>query len=110
MREDGREARGGSCARGFANLPGLASESEADPGQFANHLGFLPETGRNPRWVAPVPQECCERHALRGKTHATEHNKPPGFPPSLPPFATSQAARRAEPGGADAERRAEPAR
>jgi hypothetical protein len=67
----------------------------------ANLVELLPETGRNPTQFARRLAKCCERRALCGKAHAREHNKPPGFSPSLP-HRDRKAARRAEPGGADA--------
>jgi hypothetical protein len=81
---------GGPCfsrATDLSNCPGLASKSEADPGQFANHPDFaslsaanprwfahhlelLPDTGRNPRRFARPPAKVCRNtRGLRQVAH-----------------------------------------
>jgi len=107
----------GPCARGWSQAACVLQHVGA---QEANHLGFLPETGRNSRGLANCPglasenganpgqfgrspASCCERRALCGKSQAREHTKPLDPLPHCP-FATSDTARRAAPAGADPER------
>jgi uncharacterized protein len=102
MREGGPVAPPALRAVAKPNCAGLAPETDADPAQFANLLGFAPLSEANSRRFAPRPPRCCESRAPCGKSPAREHNKPPGFPPSLPK-RDHQPERRAEPGGADAQ-------
>jgi hypothetical protein len=107
----------GPCARGWSQAACVLQHVGA---QVANLLGFLPETGRNSRWLANCPGLASENganpgqfgrspaqvlrktRALRQVAHESAHQAP-GSSPSLP-FATTDMARRAAPAGVDAER------
>jgi hypothetical protein len=83
------------------NRAGLASLSGANPAQFANCPGSAPLSEAKPGQFAHQRGRCCQRRAPCGKPHAQGTRKPPGSPPSLPK-RDHKAARRAEPGAADA--------
>jgi hypothetical protein len=87
--EDGLQARGVSRACESAKDP----KNDANSRWLANCLGLPSQTDGDPRQFAYRPAKCCERRTPCAKTHATEHTKPPGFPPRCP-FATR--ARRGE--------------
>jgi NAD(P)-dependent dehydrogenase (short-subunit alcohol dehydrogenase family) len=54
----------------LANLPGSLPETERDPGQFANLIGFAPKNEANSRWFARAPANVFRKtRGLRRVTH-----------------------------------------